>query len=79
MPLPCGHDSVLARIRLERLQVGRDGVMTGAGSEELREVASELFVGPRTIDYHLREVFRKLEIISCGELMRLALDADPTD
>jgi DNA-binding CsgD family transcriptional regulator len=38
-----------------------------------REVAARLFLSPRTIDFHLRNIFRKLEISSRIELARLDL------
>ncbi|MEZ5156394.1 MAG: AAA family ATPase [Solirubrobacterales bacterium] len=39
-----------------------------------REAAAKLFLSPRTIDFHLRNVFRKLGIKSRTELARLDLD-----
>ena len=38
-----------------------------------RDVAAELFLSPRTIDFHLRNVFRKLGIGSRTELVRMQL------
>ena len=38
-----------------------------------REVAAELFLSPRTIDFHLRNVFAKTGITSRGELARVNL------
>lgn len=40
-----------------------------------REVGAQLFLSPRTIDFHLRNVFRKLGIASRTELAHLDLDS----
>lgn len=45
-------------------------VAAGATS---REVAAELFLSPRTIEAHLRSIFRKLEITSRRQLRELSL------
>jgi DNA-binding CsgD family transcriptional regulator len=40
-----------------------------------RDVAAQLFLSPRTIDFHLRNVFRKLGISSRMQLVQLELRA----
>jgi DNA-binding NarL/FixJ family response regulator len=39
-----------------------------------KEAAALLFIGPRTVEYHLRSLFSKLGISSRAELVRLPLE-----
>jgi DNA-binding CsgD family transcriptional regulator len=59
------HLSPLAEFTPQELQVAR---LVGEGATN-EDVASQLFVSPKTVAYHLRKVFAKLGISSRMELV----------
>jgi DNA-binding CsgD family transcriptional regulator len=66
--------STLTQLTPQQLHIVRI-VAEGATN---KEVAAQLFLSPRTVDHHLRNVFAKLGISSRAELIRLPdLDGSP--
>jgi DNA-binding CsgD family transcriptional regulator len=58
------------RLTPQELQVAR----YAAEGRSSRDVAALLYLSPRTVDFHLRNVFAKLGLTSRAELARLPLD-----
>ena len=65
-----GDSSVVGLLSPQELQVAL-AVVEGATN---REVAAQLYLSPKTIEYHLKGIFRKLQVGSRAQL-REALDA----
>jgi DNA-binding CsgD family transcriptional regulator len=57
----------------QELQIG----LLLAGGKTTREAAAALFLSPKTIEYHLRHVYQKLDIHSREELTRVLSASSP--
>jgi DNA-binding CsgD family transcriptional regulator/tetratricopeptide (TPR) repeat protein len=70
-----GDPSLVDRLTPQELQVAR---LVATGSTN-KQVAAQLFLSPRTIDFHLRNIFAKLGITSRFQLSALRAEIETGD
>ncbi|MGB0096925.1 MAG: LuxR C-terminal-related transcriptional regulator, partial [Solirubrobacteraceae bacterium] len=68
-----GSPHATERLTPQELQVA----LTIARGLTNREAAARLFLSPKTIEFHLRNIYRKLGIRSRTELVRIVLSGNP--